>query len=186
MGGKSGDEMREEVLWELWELNFCFELLALDSRVCTHNSHHESLISACFASCSAASISVADLGTANHRLADEDWEERSPYIQALRLLMASWIETPDMLRKEKWSCMRMKIEDLETGMTTFYVKTFYEHFCRAPILPHGLSHVAAPYERLPPNKIIVEDAHGNTFYDISLLMKWPFANAAGTNNYSYS
>ena len=72
------DAEREEVLWELSELNFRFELLALHSRATTHTKEDfQESISACFPGSKSRSLLVADLGTANHGLADGDWENRA-------------------------------------------------------------------------------------------------------------
>ena len=71
---------REEILWELAELNFRFELLALDSRATTSSdseSERQALVSACFPNCTSGSLLVADLGAANHGLASENWEEKA-------------------------------------------------------------------------------------------------------------
>jgi hypothetical protein len=70
------DNEREEILWELSELNFCFELLALHSRAMTApDKDPQELISACFPGCNSCSLLIADLGTANHGLADGNWED---------------------------------------------------------------------------------------------------------------
>src|ERR1700733_12816352 len=84
----------EEILWELADLNFHFELQALDARATTteDRSDRQRLITACFpfSKNGAATLLVADLGAANHGLASQNWEEKAPYLQALRKLMATW------------------------------------------------------------------------------------------------
>lgn len=70
------DAIQEEILWELSELNFHFELLALHSRATTCPEHDpQALISHCFSggsSPSLLSLLIADLGTANYGLASVD------------------------------------------------------------------------------------------------------------------
>ena len=64
-----GDHECEEILWELAELSFRFELLALNVQVTTSTSDdRQKLIRACFPGGASASLLVADLGTANHGL----------------------------------------------------------------------------------------------------------------------
>ena len=168
---KITDKIREEVLWELCKLNFRYELFALNSRVCRSKTGRELLIAACFPNCTAVSISVADLGNANHGLADEDWEQRAVYLQAFRRLMSTWVGVPDIMCQEKWQWTRAELDYLENTVTTFYVKSFFKHFRRAPVLPHRLSHTAAPYQKPQDFGIIVQDAAPNIFYDNFTIAK---------------
>jgi hypothetical protein len=165
------DAEREEILWELSELNFRFELLALDSRAtATTDKDRQELVSACFPGSTSRSLLVADLGTANHGLADGDWEKRAVYLQALKRLMITWPEVPSIIQAEKWQWSDREIEDLEHAVTQFYVWSFYNHFRRAPIIPRGLSHTAALYREPESPKITVLDPCPNMFYDVSVLL----------------
>lgn len=86
-----GKDDFEEILWELAELNFRFELMALDSRASTNKVDRQKLVSACFPRPPAgASLVVVDLSVANHGLASIEEEERKEYVQALRKVMSSW------------------------------------------------------------------------------------------------
>ena len=84
------DALKEQVLWELAELNFRFELLALDSRANGDRCERQNLVAECFPGCTTATLLVTDLSMANHGLADENWEERAHYLQALKRLMKTW------------------------------------------------------------------------------------------------
>ena len=82
------DAQHEEILWELSELNFRFEILALNSHAMTSTELDcQALISACFPGCNLCSLLVADLGMANHGLADINSEERALYLHGLKRLM---------------------------------------------------------------------------------------------------
>jgi hypothetical protein len=72
-----GKEEYKEIIWELAELNFRFELLALDARATTDSpSSQQGLVSACCPrSSSGASLLVADLSGANQGLASLLWED---------------------------------------------------------------------------------------------------------------
>ena len=165
----------EEILWELSELNFRFELLALDSRAtATTNStmpDRQALISACFPGCNSSSLLVADLGTANHGLADINSEERALYLHALKKLMMEWRgEVPSIIKAEKFKWKEKEMDDLESAITKFYVQSFYNHFRRAPIVPRRLSHIASSYRSPDPPKITVLDPQPMVFYDASALL----------------
>jgi len=166
---------REEILWELAELNFRFELCALDARATTVTADprcRQELIAACFpgGKDGTSSLLVADLGMANHGLASQNWEEKAPYLQALRKVVVTWHgEIPPIIQTEKYQWAKQEIEDLENAVATFYVRSFYNHFHRAPVVPRGLSHQASLY-RIPSSPgIKVLDPCPNTFYDVSIL-----------------
>ena len=164
----------EEILWELAELNFRFELQALDARATTteDRSDHQRLVAACFpySKTGATMLLVADLGAANHSLASQNWEEKAPYLQALRKLMATWRgEIPSIIQTKKYRWSKQEVEELENGMADFYVCSFYNYFHRAPVVPRGLSHQASLH-RIPTSpEIKVLDPEPNTFYDTSVL-----------------
>ena len=167
------DMEREEILWELAELNFRFELCALDSRAATADaSCRQELISACFpgGKDGMASLLVADLGAANCGLASENWEEKAPYLQALRKVMAKWQgKVPPIIQAEKYQWAKEELEELEDAVARFYVLSFYNHFHRALVVPRGLSHQASLYRMPPSPRVKVLDPLPNTFYDTNVL-----------------
>lgn len=165
-----GKDEFEEILWELAELNFRFELLALDSRASTTNVNRQNLVAACFPRPSmGASLIVPDLSVANHGLASFDTEERKAFLQALRKVMSSWRgEMPAIIGIESFRWHLDVLEDLEQAVTAHYCKTFYNYFRRAPIIPRRLSHIASPYTP-PTPPIIVLDPMPNIFYDTTVL-----------------
>jgi hypothetical protein len=97
------DNEHEEILWELSELNFHFELLALHSWAMTApDKDPQELVSACFPECNSRSLLVANLGAANHSLADGSWEDWAFYLHMLKRLMMSWKkDIPLILHIEK-------------------------------------------------------------------------------------
>jgi hypothetical protein len=165
---------REEILWELAELNFRFELLALDSRASSKvDNDRYKLVGQCFPGCaSGISLLVADLGAANHGLASTNWEERSQYLMALKRLMMTWRgDIPSIILVEKYKWKEQDIRDLEDAITSFYTQSFYCFFRRAAIVPRRLSHTASLYRiQDAPGKITVLDPAPNTFYDTSIIL----------------
>jgi hypothetical protein len=164
-----GDREREEILWELAELSFRFELLALDARVTTSTTgDRQELIRACFPGGASASMLVADLGAANDGLGNVHWEPRSVYLHALKKVMTTWKgEVPRIILAEKVRWTEREIEDLEGGITWFYMKTFYEHFGRAPIVPRCLSHATSLYRVSYPRGLTITNPRPNIAYDLT-------------------
>lgn len=165
------DAQREEILWELSELNFRFELLALDSRATTSTElDRQALIAACFPGRNSRSLLVANLGMANHGLADINAEERALYLHGLKRLMMEWRgDLPAIIKVEKFKWTEEEIDALENAITSFYVKSFYNYFRRPPVVPRRLSHVASSYHPPEPPKITVLDPQPRVFYDVSTL-----------------
>jgi len=166
-----GKDEFEEILWEIAELNFRFELCGLDSRATTDQaSARHQLISECFARPSAgASLLVADLSTANQGLAAVRWEDREDYVLALRKVMSSWRgEVPPIIKIEKVHWSTEQGMELEEVMASFYCKSFYEYFRRAPIVPRRLSHVVSIYQR-PTPAITINNPRPNITYNRSTL-----------------
>lgn len=129
-----GKDEFEEILWELAELNFRFELSALDSRASTSNVDRPKLVSACFPRPpTGASLVVVDLGAANRGLASPTLEERQEFLQALRKVMSSWRgELPPIIGVKKYRWSNEELEELEKVLAIQYCKTFYNYFRRAP------------------------------------------------------
>jgi hypothetical protein len=91
----------QEILWELYELNFRFELLALDRRAsgtAENDDVRQDDILACISTPGCSSLLVADVKYANQGLAAESWVERLPYLLALQKLMRTWTGSPSSLR----------------------------------------------------------------------------------------
>lgn len=134
----------QKVLWELSELNFRFELLALDKRAVKIVSDEEAqdrqdLIAKCFP----GSEFIPKLRDATQGLASSDWKERLPILLRLRALMRDWrgnkptpLLLPDLpavsLYKEQ------DVQILEDAVARFYAQQFFCHFGRAAVIPTRL------------------------------------------------
>ncbi|KAF8218832.1 hypothetical protein L208DRAFT_1346802 [Tricholoma matsutake] len=163
-----GDHEHEEILWELAKLSFRFELLALDAQVTTNTSDDcQELIRACFPGGASASLLVADLGAANHGLGNVYWKPRSVYLHALKKVTTWKGEVLPIILAKKFQWTEQEIEDLEDEITHFYVKTFYDHFGRAPITPQHLSHAASLHCVTYPRSLTVVNSHPNIAYDLT-------------------
>ena len=129
-----------EVLWELYELGFRYELLALDRRL--SHDHDQQSLSACFPGSSSGLTSVAP-SAASNGLVSHDWRTRLRYVGALVRVMRNWnvsqypsifgiVESRPELITEQQAL------ELERAAAGFYTQLFFDHFGRAPIVPHRL------------------------------------------------
>ncbi len=90
------DDHHREIVWELAELNFRFELLALDARAATNGGNHDLLLCCLPYGLTTAFVAV-DVGSANHGLGHPTWRQRAPYVFPLMNAMRSWRACPDLI-----------------------------------------------------------------------------------------
>ncbi|TFK61574.1 hypothetical protein BDN72DRAFT_863504 [Pluteus cervinus] len=171
----------EQVLWELTELNFRFELVALDKWAVVPPKESEakpadrqSLVEACFWNVRRGSLFTVPLSSANKGLADHDWRKRSKYLLALKDLMKSWrgdkpasLLTPDKLR---WG--EVGVLELEEDLAKFYTQSFFNYARRAPILPRHLVHIISEPVVEPPAStggIVHLNPAPGIYYDLKTL-----------------
>ncbi|KAG6834115.1 hypothetical protein H0H93_011821 [Arthromyces matolae] len=142
----------EEILWELSELNFRQELLALHLRITsspnpTHLSVRQYKVSRCFPG---RELLFFPLSEATHGLASDDQEERSPYLLAMQRLMRDWpSKKPAIFYVDRLRWSSKETETLEQEIAKYYTQTFYNYFRRAPIIPRRLSHTVPGFKPLP-------------------------------------
>ncbi|KIJ92392.1 hypothetical protein K443DRAFT_649489 [Laccaria amethystina LaAM-08-1] len=78
----------KEILYELFTLNFRYELLALHSRAQSADSVNQDAVVACFPE---QSMLIVELAQGNIGLAAERVEDRLPYLLAMKRLMSTWV-----------------------------------------------------------------------------------------------
>jgi hypothetical protein len=135
----------QTTLWELTELNFRFELLALDahaSGLSSNQDEHErqAMVLRCF---NVPSLVVVDVQRPNAGLQAHDWRERLPFLLALRALMRDWdglkptpLLQPDLASHDMYT--EVEVQQLEDHVARFYTQTFYCLFGRAAVIPTRL------------------------------------------------
>ena len=126
-----------EVLWELYELSFHYELLALDWRL--SQDHNQQNINACFPGGLAL---IRELVTRDG-LGAKDWRTRLRYIGAFVRVMHNWniSHYPTIFQKVESKpelIMEQQALELERAAATFYAQQFFDHFGCAPVVPHQL------------------------------------------------
>lgn len=135
----------QKVLWELSELNFRFELLALDKRASAELGSKEAedrqeMVVQCFANGGL----IPELQDAMRGLASPAWRERLPFVLYLRTLMRDWKgNKPTPLLLPDLGVLDLYHEQdaraLEDAVARFYTQSFFNHFGRAAVVPTRLS-----------------------------------------------
>ncbi|KAJ8094114.1 hypothetical protein PM082_023322 [Marasmius tenuissimus] len=139
----SDPQQVREIVWELFELNFRFEFLALD---CKHSGTYviRPELLRCFAGTpTAGDFTHMDFQSAHCGPAAREAKERDAYLIKMCEVFGSWPEggTAGKLlngRTEVGQFSELELKELERWATRFYCQTFYENFGRPPILPHAL------------------------------------------------
>ncbi|KAH9911808.1 hypothetical protein B0H21DRAFT_704548, partial [Amylocystis lapponica] len=134
-------DMRE-VIWELYELSFRFEILMLDRLLLPRNKEttervilRDNLIRRCFSETN-DSFRVLEIPTDNVALASTRVKGRGKLLEQLRRVMVDWPNRPGAL-KVPFDPKRSDEDNMvqEEAMYAFYCQTFYNYFGRAPVLP---------------------------------------------------
>ncbi|KAJ7576192.1 hypothetical protein C8J56DRAFT_401060 [Mycena floridula] len=126
----------QEVLWELAELNFCFELSSLDLAQTTVDRIADIVL--CFPT-GHLSLLVADISAAKQGLAAESIREQAPFIRALCCLMSAWKGGEHLKGNHDISkTSDNELVIIEKAATAFYTQSFYDIFARACVIPRRL------------------------------------------------
>ncbi|KAJ7453636.1 hypothetical protein B0H11DRAFT_1741049 [Mycena galericulata] len=127
-----------EIIWDVAESNFRFELLSLDRRA--SGLFRPDKCRQCFVG---GMLMGFPLAFAKQGFAASTSLERHPYFLALARLMKDWSPRPAQiileadLRKEWGETERRQ---LETAVAGHYTQTFYQLFGRAAVIPRRLEH----------------------------------------------
>ncbi|KAK0209700.1 hypothetical protein IW262DRAFT_1468685 [Armillaria fumosa] len=109
---KLTDDHHCEISWELAELNFRFELLALDARAANNGSNHDLLLH-CLPNGLTTAFVAVDIGSANHGLGHPTWRQRAPYIFLLINAMWSWRACHHLIQQKKTSYTEAEFMEME-------------------------------------------------------------------------
>ena len=137
------DSEAQQILWQLTEINFRFEFLALDKRAsnsCQSEDQRQELIRECFGG---QSLLCADIQQANIGLGSDDWRGRLPVLQTFRRLMKDWegMKPMPLLVENRQSVNEYReaeVSELENAVAQFYTDSFFRFFGRAAIIPAHL------------------------------------------------
>ena len=138
------ENVMQEILWELYELNFIHELQSLDCHACQDldvtNSvqlfDREIEVLQCFLTNSFQQVPIP---SKNVRLADDDFDNHFRFITALYFVMKSWKgEKPAMLAGDQSNLSPTAAMELERVVAKYYCQQFFNYFGRAAQVPHHL------------------------------------------------
>ncbi|KAK0228091.1 hypothetical protein IW262DRAFT_1455291 [Armillaria fumosa] len=164
-------EERQEICWELGEVNFCCEFRALHHRAAASSgpSVSDFDLSRCFADGQQLPGQL-DIGSANYGVNHHLWLERAPCIFAMKKVMRTWQGHPAFLENVKpagWT--EEDFLDLEKQIASFYADTFFLYFGRAPVLPRQLSHKTSD-EYVPERRQRVATMRSGIYLDMEELL----------------
>ncbi|KAJ3473404.1 hypothetical protein NLI96_g13019 [Meripilus lineatus] len=151
-----GKELREldarlcqEVLWEVYEMGFRMELLAMDRKLCPSDSGPQPSADSLYSEqrrvervaevfSQKTHIRISALPTSHSGLAAEDIKDRAPALEALRQILKQWPGAPPSIKTREISAgMSADVLHMaEKSLIQFYADTFYRYSSRAPLVPH--------------------------------------------------
>ena len=131
----------QPIFWELYELNFRFELLALDTHLtCAQNKTPQSrqqVIKKCFPG---RSLLVPEINHSMNGLTAANWKYRIPYLLEFWKVLKTWAGCPEALKnivpKDEGDYTQEEISALECQLAQFYTQSFFNKFGRAAVIPH--------------------------------------------------
>jgi hypothetical protein len=141
------DHIVREILWELYQLNFAYELLSLDCRACSNLDtsddsqlmQRQAMVSDCFPVDPFLSRSLPDR---NCGLAADGIEERLPFILSLVRVMQSWKgDKPPIFNLATLSYQEIpgsQATEFEEAAAKYYCQQFFNYFGRAALVTHRL------------------------------------------------
>ena len=133
------------ILWEVCELGFRHELLALDRLLVPGRDGHfdeeqrEELLGGIFADHSP--FCVSELPTQGRGLSGPTPFHRVSSLESFRRVMVRWPRAPPSMYQSGAITTTLSLSEItsrEQELVEFYVNTFFEHSGRAPIVPHAV------------------------------------------------
>lgn len=138
-------QILQEVVWELYELNFRMEFRALDARLSTNAEDAEArdiALRECFPSRQQGDLLVVKVECANDGMAAKSWRDRAPYWIAFMQVVSTWARCPSSILicidKPAERFTEEEFGKLEENLAMFYTQSFYNCFARAAVLPRRL------------------------------------------------
>ncbi|KAJ7433778.1 hypothetical protein B0H11DRAFT_1939210 [Mycena galericulata] len=138
-------EQARAYLWEISELNFRLEFVALDKRLhvppSTEPMSREQMIYSCFPGWTSAGFSLvdSDLRYAKQGLASQHWKEKLPFLLRLNAVMKSWAgyAASHIYILDQYDAKG--VSALEFRLARFYTQCFFESFGRPATIPMALA-----------------------------------------------
>lgn len=137
-----------ELIWELYELNFRYDLLALEKKYITSDDYRDKkerfeLLCRCFHGGNGISfqLSNASIPKSNVGLQSDSIDHRHTYVCNLAKLMLRWqtpipVVIPHLMNREHPS--RADKESLEEAVANFYCQLYHGTFGHSPTVPRRM------------------------------------------------
>ncbi|TFK77962.1 hypothetical protein K466DRAFT_507916 [Polyporus arcularius HHB13444] len=136
-------EVCPKIIWEMFDLGFRYELLALDRLLAParKDPHGERKRVAMLAAIFPRNhlYSISELPDAGAGLSARVPHHRVPYLEAFRRVVSRWPSCPASLHDSPPFALTMSSEEIisrEKVLVKYYVDTFFALSGRAPIVPH--------------------------------------------------
>ncbi|KAI6029178.1 hypothetical protein BKA83DRAFT_4489143 [Pisolithus microcarpus] len=132
---------KSKILWDLYEHNFRFELVALGRVLMPGLSSNREpewldLVRQLFPGDSELTMCAEPFPTQNQGLGSSDPRSRCEFVEIFRKLLASWPGFPsDLVVPLLPSAPLTHVWAVERRLAIFYVQSFFDNFGRPPILP---------------------------------------------------
>ena len=139
------------IIWEMFELGFRYELLALDKCLVPTTTdeiveaRREDLLSAVFPN--GGIYTLETLPREGSGICAPLLERRIPVLEALRRVIVRWPRCPSHIQNADplaTNVDRHYASSIEKDIALFYVTTFFEYGGRAPLIPHEYPPHPAP------------------------------------------
>jgi hypothetical protein len=132
--------LSQEILWDVFEHSFRFDLLALDmllARVEWETNRIERM--ECLRSVfpGEGSFLVDKIPDKNEGLGAEEWTHKIDFLNNLARVMKSWPGPPDCVF-QSGETNEQNTDVLEQKLAIYYCQTLYENFGRPPVLPRRI------------------------------------------------
>jgi hypothetical protein len=130
----------QEILWELYELNFRFEFLALDRHLSSPSNRADI---ADYFPWSEGNVTCVEISNVNYGLIADGWNTRLPYVMALVNRMRCWdvAQAPSafgIVDRGRSAITETEALELEEAAACFYTQQFFDYFGRAAVVPHRI------------------------------------------------
>ena len=126
------------ILWRLSELNFRFELLALNKRAGPAGRNEFECDQAVHNALHVTSLQAIDMDTSNTDFHSDHWQSRLPTLLKLASLMRVWSgDKPLPILQDKPFAEYTEYETgvLKDAVAQFYTDTFFIFFGHAAVIP---------------------------------------------------
>lgn len=135
------DSEARAILWRLSELNFRFELLALNKRAGPADRDEFERDQAVRSALHVKSLQAVDMATSNVGIRSTHWRSRLPSLLRLATLMRAWTgdkPLPILQDIPFGEYNELNTGVLEDAVARFYTDSFFIYFGRAAVIPTRL------------------------------------------------